>query len=340
MKQKVPTHTAEARKPAETKYNDVPFAILFLLHVAFIAFIAFTSGMDELNGKLKDSGSTYKVDPASSEDASNSVNVGTTAVGGIVATLIAAMIVSSLFMKLATILAEDLIHVTMKFTIGLMLVLALIFMATGVIFAAIIYLVFAAIFVCYYRAVQDRIPFAGANLSIACTVVKRFPQLVMAAFATLVLNFLWMALWAVAMLGVAAPGQERSIIVNSGSFDSSLCVDVANGNAFPWKEESDISCPIYEGTGEKNDQPPGCCFCQSGDNTGYDLESSCSSGIGMDSLTYFGMLISFYWGGQVLQNIMHCTTAGTVASWWFTSDMGMSPVFDSFSRAMTWSFGR
>ena len=40
MKQKVPTHTAEARKPAETKYNDVPFAILFLLHVAFIAFIA------------------------------------------------------------------------------------------------------------------------------------------------------------------------------------------------------------------------------------------------------------------------------------------------------------
>lgn len=56
-----------------------------------------------------------------------------------------------------------------------------------------------------------------------------------------------------------------------------------------------------------------------------------------------GLLFAFYWTQQVVQNIMHVTTAGVVGSWWFTA-MGdpscCSPtVTSSLSRSLTYSFG-
>ena len=29
------------------------------------------------------------------------------------------------------------------------------------------------------------------------------------------------------------------------------------------------------------------------------------------------MLLSFFWGCQVIVNVAHVTTSGTIASWWF-----------------------
>lgn len=35
---------------------------------------------------------------------------------------------------------------------------------------------------------------------------------------------------------------------------------------------------------------------------------------------YFFMLLSLLWVSSVLSNVVHCTTAGAVASWWVTTD--------------------
>jgi hypothetical protein len=52
----------------------------------------------------------------------------------------------------------------------------------------------------------------------------------------------------------------------------------------------------------------------------------------------FFLLISVYWGQQVLQNILTCSTAGVVATWWY-QPQAKSVTFGAFYRSMTTSFG-
>lgn len=57
----------------------------------------------------------------------------------------------------------------------------------------------------------------------------------------------------------------------------------------------------------------------------------------------FLLILSFYWTQQVIQNVLHCTTAGTVGSWWFTAlgdpSFCSRDIVDALYRACTFSFG-
>ena len=62
-----------------------------------------------------------------------------------------------------------------------------------------------------------------------------------------------------------------------------------------------------------------------------------------NSVLIAALVLGFYWTQQVVQNVVHVTTAGVVGSWWF-SPLGdpscCSPtVTSSASRALTFSFG-
>jgi hypothetical protein len=55
------------------------------------------------------------------------------------------------------------------------------------------------------------------------------------------------------------------------------------------------------------------------------------------------LILSLFWTQQVIQNVLHCTTAGAVGTWWF-SGLGdpsccSRDITDSFGRATTYSFG-
>lgn len=57
----------------------------------------------------------------------------------------------------------------------------------------------------------------------------------------------------------------------------------------------------------------------------------------------FLLLVCFYWGHQVISNVVHVTVAGTVGTWWFNPVLAnsccSSGVTSSFKRATTFSFG-
>lgn len=57
----------------------------------------------------------------------------------------------------------------------------------------------------------------------------------------------------------------------------------------------------------------------------------------------FLFLVSYYWTIQVISNVVHVTTAGTVGTWWFApreaSGCCSKAVRDSYVRSMTTSFG-
>jgi hypothetical protein len=65
------------------------------------------------------------------------------------------------------------------------------------------------------------------------------------------------------------------------------------------------------------------------------------SSVGGGALFFF--LLSFYWVHQVLQNVVHVTTAGVIGTWWFVPEEASSfcspAVGASFCRASTYSFG-
>ncbi|CAH0475989.1 unnamed protein product [Peronospora belbahrii] len=52
----------------------------------------------------------------------------------------------------------------------------------------------------------------------------------------------------------------------------------------------------------------------------------------------FYMLISVYWGQQVLQNILTCTTAGVIATWWYQPNAQKATI-GALYRSVTTSFG-
>jgi hypothetical protein len=58
-------------------------------------------------------------------------------------------------------------------------------------------------------------------------------------------------------------------------------------------------------------------------------------------ISYFFLLVSFFWTSQVIKNVVHVTTAGTFATWYFLypSNMPENPTRAAFKRATTTSFG-
>lgn len=55
-------------------------------------------------------------------------------------------------------------------------------------------------------------------------------------------------------------------------------------------------------------------------------------------LVYVACLLSLYWTAEVVKNVGHVTTAGTVATWWFLP-AAQNPTGAAFKRAITTSFG-
>ncbi|CAI5720887.1 unnamed protein product [Hyaloperonospora brassicae] len=61
--------------------------------------------------------------------------------------------------------------------------------------------------------------------------------------------------------------------------------------------------------------------------------------VGLPAYTaLFYMLVTVYWGQQVLQNILTCTTAGVVATWWYQPEAARATT-GALYRSMTTSFG-
>jgi hypothetical protein len=74
---------------------------------------------------------------------------------------------------------------------------------------------------------------------------------------------------------------------------------------------------------------------------GCDASGNCESEI--NGVVVFLFVLSYYWTVQVLQNVVHVTTAGTVGAWWYSpveaNGCCSKAVRDSWLRAVTVSFG-
>ncbi|GLD99649.1 hypothetical protein PINS_up008375 [Pythium insidiosum] len=89
-------------------------------------------------------------------------------------------------------------------------------------------------------------------------------------------------------------------------------------------KESDPSC---------KDQPN--ALSRNGDD---DLMPQHFCGGGPAGVALFFMLVSVYWGQQVIMNVLTCTTSGVVATWWYQAN-SKGATFGAMYRSLTTSFG-
>lgn len=66
--------------------------------------------------------------------------------------------------------------------------------------------------------------------------------------------------------------------------------------------------------------------------------SMISSRFNLNYAIMFILILSFFWTSEVLRNVGHVTTAGSVAMWWIQHD-SPSPTCGALKRALTTSFG-
>jgi hypothetical protein len=203
----VQTHD-EPTKPVT--YQDVPFAVAFLVHLVFVLGVALFAGIPALSVTAQNTtaSTSAAVNPYSSGH-------GASLLSPIAVAIVTALPISFLALYSIQKYAMAAIKCMMVVVVALKVVLAIWFFASGLIFVGAMILLFAALAVCFFYLARNRMEFAAAHLEIACDAVRANPTTVYVAFGTQVVQLLWMLVWCLGLYGIVAGYPPSS---NTGTF--------------------------------------------------------------------------------------------------------------------------
>lgn len=296
----------DAQKPG---LRDPFFLVLFLVHVVVVIYFAcdlFSEFLSDLKKGGTDASGFIDIDVGDAERIGFSV----------LALVFLTLVLSSLLLSFMIKNAQVMITTVLTFNIFITLAMAILSFIFNVWPAGFLLLFISLINWCYYRCVKSRIPFASANLAVACRAIDEHKSVVLVAYGVVLKGLLWTGVWLLCTVGVMSKyGGDFSTdddhnntpyLTTDGGDDSK--VGVTAGVATDYYEDD------YYNDGEENN----------------------SMGVAV-----FFLLLSFYWGNEVIRNICHVTTAGVVASWWYNPphNQQTSVVSSSYCRATTTSLG-
>jgi hypothetical protein len=294
-----------------TGCRDWPFAIVFILNVAAIIGLMVVWGIDSLTDDKSSSSSSSSKKKSSSNVLSGDDTKKVVAIALAMAVL--SVVLALLLVKLITAAARFMINFVLWFNVGISIAVAAYGFAINNLFLGILGAIIALLNFCYARAVQHRIPFAVANLRVAEKAISKHKTTYLVAIVCTIVQIAWVAVWALALLGVAnnmSTGESTTTgYLEDGATCSSSSQCISN------------SCKLYT-----NGR-------QCANTTSQFFKASAGNYV-----AYFFLLISFYWGLQVFKNIGHVTVSGTVATFWYNSE-SKGATGSSLKRATTTSFG-
>ena len=214
----------------ETKYKDAWAAVLFAVMFGAVSYVGAANAGSAL------SSSTPPPSPAGGGgDGVNLTSAQLHRLFSIGAALLALGGFLSFGWLLVMIrLAERMIRVTLQLTVGMYFALAaVLFVKFHSAVPAAVCALFGAITLCYYYCVRRRIPFAGANLSVACSSVQEHRGTIGVAFLALALQFGWMVLWSACAFHVYHQNDgEVSCSINSRTGSNECTRKIAYGPYF------------------------------------------------------------------------------------------------------------
>jgi hypothetical protein len=178
---------------------------------------------------------------------------------------------------------------------------------------------------------RPRIDFAAANLRVACESVSHMPSTIMYALFILVAQITFVLLWVVAASGYATNNYSVTQTFNGALYRLDECTTYRYSTSF------DAAGQTFTCTSGGSCQT---CICN---DTWVSSRACFTSKIYIP--TFVGLLVSLFWTSAVCSNIVHCTTASSVAAWWVTpddvtsADSGAALTKESFLRSCTTSLG-
>lgn len=220
--------------PPAAKYNDVIWAILFVVNVAAVVVAAV---LNFKNIHLQDSSSSSSATP----DKESTAIIAGLAVG----------FVGSVAFGLGWVrvlnhprISSNLIKFAMFANVALMLVAGVASLAAGAVGAGVIFIVFGLLGAVWYYFVRNRIEFTTIMLEMATTCIKQYGASVYVAFFMQVVSIVWAVVWTVAVLGAAGAnsGIVAFLLILSLYWTSNVLMNVvqviAGGVAATWYYQS------------------------------------------------------------------------------------------------------
>jgi hypothetical protein len=316
-------------------FKDTWAVVLFAVNVFAIVAIAGMWGPAALRGdSVAESNATPAPTPALAADDSLTTAELNTIISICGASVFVGGFLSIVAIKALLRAGGAMIKCAMIITIVVLLIFAVIAFAVNFILA-IILLVIAAINICYFYCVRNRIPFAAANLSVACKAVKTHSSVLCVSYTMMVVQFVWIMLWAIAFIGIVHHKQQQKYeaLQKQSAAGIEACnsiYEVTCGESSPTNAQCHVG---YTCTGSSK---------KSGRTRTTEYSCTCDNAVGVSSAEYYFLLVCFYWGMQVVKNVTHTTVCGTVASWWFQGTDAQpcsNASSGAFKRATTTSFG-
>ncbi len=195
-------------------YQDVPFAIIFLVHIIFVVCVALFAGIPALSSSASSANTTINTSPGSAETPYSSGHAASI-VSPVAVAIVTALPISFFALYLIQKYAMSAIKCMIVTMLTLKVALAMWFIASGLVFIGVVTLAFAMISACFFYYARNRLEFAAAHLEIACDAVRANPTTVYVAFGTQVLQMLWMLVWCLGLYGIVAVYPPSS---NTGTF--------------------------------------------------------------------------------------------------------------------------
>lgn len=201
---------SSAAKRSSGGFKDLWAALLFLINVAAVIYLAVQSYYAQKEGVTSPAAIDLDDDTLSSMEALLVFTISLTTFASLLGSAFIAFMMNH---------SSSIISLMLYLNIGVLAFTSACCLITFNIIGAAIFFALAAVSYCYLLSVQSRIPFASAVLSIASDVIKKnYSGLILTAYMSLAVQIVWFILWSAAFIGVfqlmstdgsAQAGEER-----------------------------------------------------------------------------------------------------------------------------------
>jgi len=377
--------------------RDGGFALLFLIQAAIVAVMAVVYGFPEyaiFSAQHKDEVDNEDEMSSSGKKSGSPLLMLTLIIATCILSGAASLTLFSAALKNPLALIQFGLRGMVFFLISLTVVMLLL----GSILGGILCGLLTALMAWYVNAVQDRIPFAAANLSIATAAIKKYRGTVRVAAWALLFQFIWVLTWLLATVGYGmrhvrarqssppepSPAYEsfvqslygdawdeeppptqsmglrepkprdldyegaaeyyglyagcRAIVYAGSDFGAAYLASKSAKDSSSLSGGSDLSTSdLDQDSGTKDDISPllGNVYCACGFSGSQVSSGQCDGAdiakqeVAAHFLIYLGLLLCLFWGSKVISGVVHVTSAGTVAAWWFGADAYAADVSDT-----------
>jgi hypothetical protein len=308
---------AAIKEVSNGSYKDLPYGVAFVLNVIVIFSLAMAS-IPSLS--YSSHSETTTIIDKNGLNSSETNNDAPKIVGGMFLILFVGGGLSLVWIWLLSRMAKDIVTITFGVILVVTVISALSMFFQGLAMGGIFSLMVAVLATGAFVYMRPRLEFATVNMRVASEAIKLMPATIAAAGVVVLMELVFCVLWMMAVVGYATNESRITLSKDGTNYPLSQC----STYQYSW--------PVTIGSETLACASGSTCLACVCDSTVVVSQNGPCFTPTLSPGPYFALLLSLLWASEVFSNVVHVTTAGAVAHWWFHAD---HELFDSPSSAST-----